>query len=50
MKPITAGSLITYQGMSHRVIRIFNFQGDLKVELKNLHNDNQFIVFLIDIE
>lgn len=36
--------LITYQGMSHRIIREFEYNGILKVELKNLGNNNQFVI------
>lgn len=47
---IEAGKMITYNGMSHRVLRVFNYNGDMKVELKNLHNNNQFIIFLNEID
>jgi hypothetical protein len=50
MTTIIAGKLINYNGMSHRVLRVFDYKGDLKVELKNLHNNNQFIIFLSELE
>lgn len=50
MTKIIAGNQITYAGMNHRIIRVFEYKGDLKVELKNLHNNNQFIIFLSELE
>jgi hypothetical protein len=50
MTTIIQGKLITYNGMQHRVMRVFDYKGDLKVELKNLHNNNQFIIFLSELE
>jgi len=47
---LVAGKLITYNGMQHRVMRVFDYKGNLKVELKNLHNNNQFIIFLSELE
>jgi len=35
---------ITYQGMIHSIIREFNHNGVDKVELKNLKNNNQFVI------
>ena len=36
--------IITYQGMNHRIIREFIYKGVEKIELKNLHNNNQFVI------
>jgi hypothetical protein len=47
---IEAGRMITYNGMSHRVLRVFKYNGEMKVELRNLHNNNQFIIFLKELE
>jgi hypothetical protein len=47
---IEAGKMITYNGMSHRVLRVFKYNGEMKVELRNLHNNNQFIIFLKELE
>ena len=47
---IEAGKMITYNGMNHRVLRVFKYNGDLKVELLNLHNKNQFIIFLTELD
>ena len=50
MTTIIQGKLITYNGMQHRVLKVFDYKGDLKVELKNLHNNNQFIIFFSELE
>ena len=42
--------IITYQGMNHRIIREFDYNGIPKVELKNLHNNNQFVINKSEIE
>jgi hypothetical protein len=42
--------IITYQGMNHRIIREFVYKGIEKVELKNLHNNNQFVINKTDLK
>lgn len=36
--------------MTHRIIREFEFKGIKKVELKNLTNNNQFVINKIDLK
>ena len=40
MKTLSAGDIITYNNVLHRVVRIF----DEKIELKNLSNNKNIIV------
>jgi hypothetical protein len=44
MKTLSIGDIITYNKCTHRVIRIFEYKGEQKIELRNLHNNQQFIV------
>lgn len=36
--------------MNHRIIREFIYKGVEKIELKNLHNNNQFVINKIDLK
>lgn len=50
MKIIKKGETVIYNGMEHVVILVFEFKGDMKVELKNKHNGTQLVVFLQELD
>ena len=36
--------IIRFQNMYHKIIKEFIYKGVEKIELKNLHNNNQFVI------